>query len=128
MGDRRIDDQITNLAHELRALYFGAGSDNLGLTGTLGLGGHGERILQVLVENQVLDEHGLDFNTPSGGRLLDDLANGLCDLLTALNNVLEYAGTDDVAQCRLGALDESLADIGNTEGGLVWRGDAVVDD
>ena len=128
MGDRRVDDQITNLAHELRALYFGAGGDNLGLTGTLGLGGHGERILQVLVENQVLDEHGLDFNTPSGGRLLDDLANGLCDFLTALDNILEDTSTNYVTKCCLCTLDESLADVCNAEGGLVRRGDAVVND
>jgi hypothetical protein len=84
--------------------------------------------LQFLVEDQIFDEHRLDLHTPAGGGLLDDLANGLCNLLTALDNILKNTGTDNVTKCCLCTLDESLADIGNAEGGLVRRGDAVVND
>jgi hypothetical protein len=115
-------------SHELSALYFGTGCDDLGLSRTLGLGGHGQRILQFLVKDQIFDEHRLDFNTPAGRGLFDDLADGLCNLLTALDNILEDTGTDHVTKCCLCTLDESLADVGNAESGPVRGGDAVVDD
>ena len=125
---KRMDGGYSVPSHELSALYFGTGCDDLGLSRTLGLGSHGQRILQFLVKDQIFDEHRLDFNTPAGRGLLDDLANGLCDLLTALDNILEDTGTDHVTKCCLCTLDESLADVGNAESGLVRRGDAVVND
>lgn len=115
-------------AHELRRLYFCPRGNDFGLSGPLGLRGHGERVLELLAEDDILDKHALDGNTPAGGRLIDNLANGGCDLLAALNDVLEGAGADDMAQGGLGALDEGLADVGDAEGGLVGRGDVVVDD
>lgn len=84
--------------------------------------------MQLLAENDILDEHALDLDAPAGGNLLDDLANGLGDLLATLDDILQDAGTDDVAQGGLGALDEGLADISNAEGGLVRADDVVVDD
>lgn len=33
-----------------------------------------------------------------------------------------------MAQSGLGTLDEGLADVAYAEGGLVWRGDVIVDD
>lgn len=81
-----------------------------------------------MAEDNILDEHRLDLNTPTGRDILDDLANALGDLLTALNHVLQDTGTDDVAQGGLGTLDQGLADVGDSEGGLVRADDVVVDD
>lgn len=104
------------------------GGDDLAFTNTLALGGHGQRLLQLLAEDDILDEHRLDLNTPTGRDILDDLANALGDLLTALDDVLQDTGTDDVAQGGLGTLDQGLADVGDSESGLVRADDVVVDD
>lgn len=104
------------------------GGDDLAFTNTLALGGHGQRLLQLLAENDILDEHRLDLDTPTGRDILDDLSNALGDLLTALNDILQDTGTDDVAQGGLGTLDQGLADVGDSEGGLVRADDVVVDD
>lgn len=64
------------------------GGDDLAFTNTLALGGHGQRLLQLLAEDNVLDEHRLDLDTPASRDILDDLANALGDLLTALNDIL----------------------------------------
>lgn len=119
---------VGSLTHELGALDFGAGGDDLGLSRALALRSHGERVLQFLAEDDVLDQHGLDLNAPAGCGLFDDFANGLGDFLAALNDVLEDAGADDMAEGCLRALDKRLADVGDAEGGFVRRGDAVVDD
>lgn len=119
---------VGGLAHELGGLDLGLGGDNLGFTQTGALGSHGERLLKLLAEDNVLDEHALDLDTPAGGNVLNDLANGLGNLLAALNDVLQDTGTDDVAKRGLGALNQGLADIGDAEGGLVGADNVVVDD
>ena len=119
---------ISSLAHQLRGLDFGARGDDLGFSGTLALRGHGQRVLQVLAEDDVLDQHALDGGAPAGCGLFDDLADRLRDFLAALDYVLEHAGADDVAEGGLRALDEGLADVGDAEGGFVGGGDVVVDD
>lgn len=106
----------------------GARADDLRLSGPLGLRRHGQAVLQLLAEDDILDQHAFDRGTPAGGRLFDDLADGLGDLLAALDDILQHAGADDVAQGGLGALDEGLAQVGDAEGGLVRAGDVVVDD
>lgn len=68
------------------------------------------------------------MHAPAGRDVLDDLANALGNLLAALNHVLQHARADDVAQRGLGPLDEGLANIRDTEGGLVRGDDVVVDD
>ena len=108
--------------------YLCLGGNDLALTDTLALGGHGEGFLELLAEDDVLDEHALNLDTPPGGHVLNDLANGLGNLLAALNDVLEDARANDVAQRGLGALDEGLADVGDAKGGLVGRDNVVVDD
>jgi hypothetical protein len=57
--------RVSYLAHELGSLDLSASSDDLGLTSSLGLSSHGQRFLQILGEDDVLDKHGLDFDTPS---------------------------------------------------------------
>lgn len=116
------------MPHQFRALDFGAGGDDFGFSDTLALGGHGERVLQFVAEDDVLDEHGLDLDTPAGGHVFNDLADGLRKLFAALDNVLEDASTDDVAEGGLSSLDQSLADVGDAKGGLVGRCNVVVDD
>ncbi len=111
-----------------RGAHLGLGGNDLALADPLALGGHGERLLKLLAEDDVLDEHALDLDAPSGGHILYDLANALGDLLAALNDVLQHAGAHDVAEGGLGALDQGLADVGDAEGGLVRRDDVVVDD
>lgn len=103
----------------LGALDFGAGRDDLGLTSALALGSHAERVLQILGEDYVLDEHRLDFDAPAHGGLLDDLADGLRNLLAAFDDVLQHARTNHMAECSLRALNERLSDVGDAEGGLV---------
>lgn len=119
---------VGRLAHELGGLDLGLGGDDLGFTDSLALRGHGERLLQLRREDDVLDEHALHLDAPAGGDVLDDLADGLGNLLAALNDVLEDAGADDVAEGGLGALHEGLADVGDAKGGLVRGDDVVVDD
>lgn len=126
-GRSRAED-IGSLSHELGRLDLGLGGDDLAFTNTLALGSHGERLLELLGENDVLDEHALNLDTPSSGDILDNLSDGLGNLLAALNNVLEDAGTDDVAESGLGSLHKRLANVGNTKGGLVRADNVVVDD
>ena len=123
----RRGQDVSGLAHEFRGLDFGAGGDDLGFSDSLRLRGHGQRVLQLVGENHVFDQHTLDLDTPPGGDVFDDLADGLGDLFAALDDVLEDAGADDVTQGRLGALDQRLAHVGDAEGGLVGGGDVVVD-
>ena len=99
--------------------YLSLGGDNLGFTNTLALGSHGEGLLELLAKDDVLDQHALDLDTPASGDVLDDLANGLGNLLAALNDVLEDARTDDVAEGGLGTLDQRLTDVCDAKGGLV---------
>lgn len=125
---RSRGQDIGSLTHQLGRLDLGAGGDDLALTDSLGLSSHGERILQIIAEDDILDEHGLNLDTPARGDLLDYLCGRLGDLLAALDHVLQHAGTNDVAQGGLGALDEGLLDVGDAKGGLVRGGDLVVDD
>jgi hypothetical protein len=113
---------------KVKKTYLSLGGDNLALSDTLALGGHGERLLELLAEDDVLDEHALDLDTPLGGHVLDDLADALGDLLAALNDVLQHAGAHDVAQRGLGPLDQGLAHVGDAEGGLVGRDNLEVQD
>ena len=121
-------ENVGSLSHELGGFDFSTGSDDLGFTDTLGLCGHGERVLEVVAEDDVLDKHRLDLNTPAPSDILDDFTDGLGDFLAALNNVLEDTGTDNVTKGSLCALNEGLADVGNTESCLMRRSDVVVDD
>ena len=124
-GSRAQD--IGGLSHQLGGLDFGAGGDDFGFSDPFALGGHGEGILQLGAEDDVFDEHGFDLDAPARGDVFDDLADRLGDLLAAFDDVLEDAGADDVAEGRLGAFDEGLADVGDAEGGFVGGGDVVVD-
>lgn len=60
------------------------------------------------------------------GHLLNDLRCRLCDLLSALDYILDDAGSDYMAQRGLGAFDKRLSHVCNVEGGFVWRDDSVV--
>jgi hypothetical protein len=124
----RWEDVVVAWRTYLCALDLCAGRNDLCLSRALALGGHGQTVLQLLREDDVLDEHGLDVDAPAGGGFLDDFADGRGDFLAALDDVLQDAGADDVAEGGLCALDEGLADVGDAEGGLVRRGDAIVDD
>jgi hypothetical protein len=84
--------------------------------------------LKFLAEDDILDKHTLHRRTPASGRFFDDFANGLRDLLAALNHVLQDACANDVTQSRLRTLHERLAEIGDAEGGFVRARDVVVDD
>ena len=128
LHSRRGAQNISSLAHQLRGLDFGARGNDLGFSGALALRGHGQRVLQVLAEDDVLDQHALDGGAPARRGLFDDLADRLRDFFAALDYVLEHARADDVAEGGLRALDEGLADVGDAEGGFVGGGDVVVDD
>jgi hypothetical protein len=51
----------------------------------------------------------------------------LSDFLTAFDDVLEDASTDNVTKSGLCTLNKGLTDVGDTESSLVWRCDVVVD-
>lgn len=119
---------ISRLPHQLGSLDLCLGGNDLAFTDPLGLGGHGKRFLEFVAEDDVLDEHALHLDTPAGGDVFDDFPDGLGEFLAALDDVLEDAGADHVAEGGLGALDEGLADVGDAEGGLVGGYDVVVDD
>ena len=84
--------------------------------------------MQLIAEDNVLDEHGLHLNAPTRCDVFDNFADGLCNLFATLDDVLQDAGTDNVAKCSLCALDEGLANVRDPEGGFVRRRDVVVDD
>ncbi len=67
------------------------------------------------------------MDTPTRCDIFNDFANGLRDLLATLNHILQYAGTNNMAECGLCALDEGLTNIGDPEGGLVRRRDVIID-
>lgn len=125
---RRAGEDIGGLAHQLGSLDFCPGGNDLTLSDTLALGGHGERVLELASENDILDQHALDLHTPAGCDIFDDLCDALGDLLTALNDILQDTGTNDMAKSGLGAFNKRLADVDDTEGGLVGGDDVVVDD
>lgn len=108
--------------------YLGLGGNDLGFTNSLALSSHGKRLLQFLAEDDVLDQHALDGDTPTGGYVLNDLADGLRNLLTTLDDILQDSGADNMSQSSLGALHEGLANIVDAESGLVRSNDVVVDD
>lgn len=110
---------VGGLAHELGALDLCAGGNDFGLACALALRSHGKRVLQLLAEDDVLDQHALDRAAPTRGRVFDDFADALRDFLAALNHVLQHARADYMAQGCLGALDECLADVGDAKGGFV---------
>lgn len=104
MNSKERKKKTNRLSHQLGGLDLGTRSNDLCLTSALALRRHGKRVLQVLAEDDVLDEHRLDLDAPAQRRLLNDLANRLGNLLAALNHVLQHARTYDVAQRRLCAL------------------------
>ena len=119
---------VGGLTHEFRGFDLGTRADDLGLTGPLGLRGHGQAVLELLAEDDILDKHALHRRTPSRRSLLDDLTNRLRDLLATLDHVLQHARADDVAQRGLCPLDERLSQVGDAECGLVRARDMIVDD
>lgn len=116
------------LTHQLGRLDFSPSSNNLTLTNPLRLSSHGERVLQLIAKNDVLDQHRLNQDTPGSSNIFDNLRSRLGDLLATLDDILQHACTNHMAQGCLGALDEGLFDVGDAKGGLVGRGDLVVDD
>lgn len=118
---------ISSLSHKLRRLDLGACGYDLGFSNTLGLRGHGEGVLKLVGEDYVFYEHGFDLDTPTSGDVFDDFPDGLGDFLAALDDVLKDTSTDDVAEGSLSTLNQSLSHIADSESGLVWRGNVVVD-
>lgn len=94
-GGRGRED-VGGLAHQLGALDLRLGGDDLALAETLALRRHGERALELLAEDDVLDEHGLDLHAPAAGDVLDDLPDARRDLLATLDDVLQDARAYDV--------------------------------
>lgn len=119
---------MTYLTHQLGRFDFSASSNDLALTNPLGLSSHGKRILQLITEDDILDQHGLHQDTPVGSHILDNLRRRLRNLLATLNDILQHSGTDHMAQRCLGALHKRLSDVCDPECGLVRRSDLVVHD
>ena len=55
MPDRMT--MVIYLTHQFGRLHLGTGSDDFALTDPLGLSRHGERVLQLIAEDDVFDEH-----------------------------------------------------------------------
>lgn len=126
-GGRRAQD-VGGLAHELGGLDLGAGGDDFGFAGALALGRHAQRVLEVLGEDEVPDQHAFDFHAPPFGRLFDHLADVLGDFFAPLDHVLQHACADDLPERGLCAFHERLLDVANAEGDCVGACDFVVDD
>ncbi|KAI6756254.1 hypothetical protein HG530_011990 [Fusarium avenaceum] len=114
---------VGSLSHELggfdlRVSYLSLSSNDLAFTNTLALGSHGERLLQLLTEDNILDEHTLNLNTPASGNILNDFSDGLGDLLATLDDVLENTSTDYMTESGLSTLHESLLNVIDTESSL----------
>ena len=103
-------------------------TNDLRLTSTLALCGHGQAVLEFLTEDDVLDEHALNCNTPSCCGVFDDLPDRLRDLFTALDHILQHTRANDMSERSLRTLNESLSQVGDTESCLVWTRDVIVDD
>lgn len=84
--------------------------------------------MQVLAENNILDEHALNLDTPASSNILNDFPNRLCNLFAALDHVLKDTGTNNVTKGGLGTFNKSLADVGDTKSGLMGRHNVIVDD
>lgn len=65
-----------------------------------------------------LEKERLDLDSPRARDVLDDLLDLGGDGLPVREEVLEVASSDDVTESSLSTLDESLTDVGDTEGGL----------
>ena len=121
-------ENVGGLSHELGRFDLGLGSNDLGFTDTLALGGHGEGLLELGAENDILYKHALYLDAPAGGNIFDDLTNRLGKLLATLDDVLKNSGANDVAESCLSTFDQGLADVGDAKGSLVGGDDVVVDD
>lgn len=126
LHSRRRAQDVGGLTHEFGALDLRTRSNDLALSNPLALRRHAQRVLQFSAENDILDQHRLDLDAPARSNIFDYFSNGLGDFFTALDDILEDAGTNDVTEGGLGALDEGLADVGDAEGGFVGGGDVVV--
>lgn len=63
-GWSRAQD-VGGLPHQLGAFDLGACRDDFRLSDTLALGGHGEGVLELGAEDDILNEHRLDLDTPA---------------------------------------------------------------
>jgi hypothetical protein len=81
-----------------------------------------------LAEDDVLDEHTLDLDTPSSCDILNNLTNRLGNLFTALNDILENACANDVAESSLSTLNEGLANIGDAKSRNMRSDNMIVND
>lgn len=117
----------TYLTHQFGRLDFGASGNDLALTNPLRLRSHRQRVLQVVAENDIFDQHGFDLDTPARRDILDDLADRLRDFFPTLDHILQNASAHYLAKRGLSALDKRLSDIGDTKRSLVRGDDVVVD-
>lgn len=117
---------ISGLTHEFGGLDFSPGADDFGFSGSLGLSGHGERVLEFLREYDVLDQHALNLYTPASSRLLDDFADRLCYFFSPFNHILQHSCANNVSERRLRSFHKRCSQVGDSEGGFVWGGDVVV--
>ena len=116
------------MTHQFGGLDLRPRRNDLGLANPLRLCGHTERLLEFIAEDYILDEHALDVHTPSSRDIFDDLADGLRNLLTALNDILQQARADDMTEGSLRALYKRGANVADAKGGFVWTCDIVVND
>ena len=84
--------------------------------------------MQVIAEDDVLDEDAFDGDTPLVCDVAYDFGNFEGDGFALGDDALDCAGSDDVAEGGLRALDEGLAKVADAEGGAVGVGDLEVDD
>lgn len=112
----------------LTRLDFRPCRNNLTLADPLALRSHRQGVLELPREDNVFDEHTFNGHTPAFSDITNDFADALGDLLSTLNHILQHTRTDDMAKRSLGALNESLANVGDSKGSLVGGNDVVIDD
>jgi hypothetical protein len=126
-SSRRGQD-ISRLPHKPSCIDLCTGRNDLRLSDPLLLRSRRERRGHLSAEDDILDEKPLNGNTPFVCNVGYDFGNFKCDVFALGHDTLDGACADDVAEGGLGAFDECLVKVGNTEGCTVWVADLVVDD
>lgn len=120
-------EDVRGLAHQARRVDLRTRGDDLGLADALLLRRGRERGGDLGGEDDVLDEDALDRDAP----LVSDVAYNLGylerDRFALGHDGLHRPCADDVPEGRLSALDESLAQVGDTKSRAVGVHDLEVD-
>jgi len=119
---------ISRLPHKPSCIDLCTGRNDLGLSNPLLLRSRREGRGHLSAEDDILDEKPLNGNPPFVCNVGYNFGNFERDGFALGHDTLDGACADNVAEGGLGAFDECLVKVGDTEGCTVWVADLVVDD